>query len=102
MLIYNMTMNVDENIHLKWKQWLDENYIPSMLNTKKFSKALVTQVMVNEEMGGITYSIQFTAPTKSHLEAFQEVHKPKVESKFQQFKGKVVFFSSVLKVVSEH
>lgn len=102
MLIYNMTMNVDESIHLKWKNWVSEHYIPSMLNTKKFSKALVTQVLVNEEMGGLTYSIQFTAPTESHLAAFKETHQAKVESKFQQFKGEVVFFSSVLKVVSEH
>ena len=56
MYIYNVTINVENAIHLQWLDWMKNSHIPAMLATNKFSKALMTKVMVEEEMGGITYS----------------------------------------------
>ena len=58
MIIYNVTVNVQEDIHEKWVKWMNDEHIPEMLDTKKFSKALMTKVLVEEPMGGITYSVQ--------------------------------------------
>ena len=60
MYIYNVTINVENAIHLQWLDWMKNSHIPAMLATNKFSKALMTKVMVEEEMGGITYSVQYT------------------------------------------
>ena len=38
--------------------------------TKKFTAAKLTRVLVDEEKGGITYSVQYTTPNKAILESY--------------------------------
>ncbi|MDG1269932.1 MAG: DUF4286 family protein, partial [Ulvibacter sp.] len=45
MYIYNVTINVENDIHQKWLDWMKTSHIPAMLATNKFSKALMTKVM---------------------------------------------------------
>ena len=54
MYIYNVTMNIEESIQVQWLSWMKEVHIPEMLETGKFTKALMSQVLVEEQMGGIT------------------------------------------------
>ena len=68
MYIYNVTINVEQVIHDNWLQWMISEHIPAMLATGKFSKALMTRVVVEEEMGGTTYSVQYTTDSKETLQ----------------------------------
>src|SRR5690625_6421158 len=79
MYIYNITTNIDESVHDTWLEWMKETYIPAMIATGKFIKALMTQVQVNEEMGGISYAVQYTAKSQDEIQAFlnEEVKKLK-------------------------
>ena len=65
MIIYNVTVNVDDSVHTDWLYWIRNEHIPEMLATGKFVKALMTKVLVKEEMGGQSYSIQYTAKSKA-------------------------------------
>ena len=66
MYIYNVTINIDETVHKEWLTWM-ESHIPDVLNTGKFISAKLTEVLVEEEMGGKTYSVQYTTNTKEDL-----------------------------------
>ena len=57
MYIYNVTINIDAAAHDEWLNWI-ESHITEVLNTGKFTSAKLTEVLVEEEMGGKTYSIQ--------------------------------------------
>ena len=57
MIIYNVTTNIHESVHDQWLKWMQEKHIPEILATQKFSSARIVKVLVNEEMGGITYSV---------------------------------------------
>ncbi len=72
MYIYNVTTNIEESIHTKWKQWMQEKHIPDMLATGKFSKALMSRVLVEEEMGGLTFSVQYTTDSKETLNKYYQ------------------------------
>ncbi|QMU63157.1 MAG: DUF4286 family protein [Flavobacteriaceae bacterium] len=63
MYIYNVTINIDETIHQEWLVWI-ENHIREMLATGRFLSARLIQVLVEEETGGVTYSIQYTADSR--------------------------------------
>ncbi len=67
MYIYNVTINVDESIHDSWMTWMQDIHIPEVLATGKFTKALMSEVLVKEDLGGITYSIQYTCASKEIL-----------------------------------
>ncbi len=101
MYIYNVTINIQEDVHDKWVDWMKTEHIPEMLNTGKFTKALMTRVMVQEEMGGITYSVQYTAESKEKLQKYYEENAPEMRSKSAPFEGKFVAFRTELEVISE-
>jgi hypothetical protein len=102
MYIYNVTTNVDESIHLEWLKWMKEKHIPEMLSTGKFSNAKMSQVMIEEEMGGITYSVQYTTDSLEALEAYYDEDAPKLRDEAMSlFKNRIVAFRTELKVISE-
>lgn len=101
MYIYNVTVNIQEDAHDEWVEWMKKEHIPEMLKTGKFLKALMTRVLVKEEMGGITYSVQYTAATKDLLQEYYDQNAEEMRSKSKKFEGKFVAFRTELKVVSE-
>ncbi|MGY5846191.1 DUF4286 family protein [Salegentibacter sp. HM20] len=101
MYIYNVTINVQEDVHDAWLKWMKTEHIPDMLATEKFSKALMTRVLVNEEMGGITYSVQYTSPSRELLDKYYEEDAKELRSRAKAFEGKVVLFRTELEIISE-
>ncbi|MCM4156376.1 DUF4286 family protein [Gramella sp. AN32] len=101
MIIYNVTINVQEGIHDEWLQWMKNEHIPEMLKTGKFIKALMTRVMEQETMGGITYSVQYTAENKEKLKSYYAENAPKLREKTKRFGDKILSFRTELEVITE-
>jgi len=101
MYIYNVTINIQEDIQEKWLEWMKNEHIPEMLATGKFSKALMSRVMVEEEMGGFTYSVQYTTQNKEMLQRYYEEDSARLRAKTKAFEGKFVAFRTELEIVSE-
>jgi hypothetical protein len=101
MYIYNVTINIDASIHDAWLEWMKLEHIPAMLNTGKFSKALMTRVQVEEEMGGITYSVQYRTDSKETLQKYYKEDAPSLRAQSKAFEGKFVAFRTELKIISE-
>lgn len=101
MYIYNVTINIQEDVHDQWLEWMKNEHIPEMLKTGKFSKALMSRVMVQEEMGGFTYSVQYTAENKEMLQRYYDENSAELRSKSKPFEGKFVVFRTEMKVVEE-
>ena len=101
MYIYNVTINIDETVHQEWLTFM-ESHIPEVLNTGKFTSAKFTEVLVEEDMGGKTYSIQYTANTKKDLQDYykEDADKLRVEG-LQKFGDKMLAFRTELRVIKE-
>ncbi len=103
MYIYNITTNVSDVIHDDWLRWMRNIFIPEMLATGKFSKAKMTKVLVKEEMGGVTYSVQYTTDSLETLSDFYKNDALKLQEKSTKlFKNQFVDFTTELEVVSDH
>lgn len=101
MYIYNVTINIDESIHRDWLNWMKTEHIPAMLKTGKFSNALMTRVEVDEEMGGITYSVQYRTDSKETLNRYYKEDADEMRAQSKPFEGKFVAFRTELQVISE-
>lgn len=102
MLIYNVTMHVDEAIHDAWLTWMLDQHIPEVLATGKFTKALMTQVLVQEDPGGITYSVQYSCLSREALERYYAEDAPRLrEETSRRFGNRLGAFRTELQVVSE-
>ena len=101
MIIYNVTINVEKEIEKDWLHWLQTEHIPEMLQLSMFLKAKLTKVRVDEEMGGVTYSIQYTATDQKGLDKYYQQHAEILRSKSNKFAGKFVAFRTELEVIAE-
>ncbi|WP_299530354.1 DUF4286 family protein [Ulvibacterium sp.] len=102
MYIYNVTTNIDESVHDEWLHWMKEIHIPDVLATGKFLNAKMSRVLVEEEMGGTTYSVQFTTVNRAILEKYYAEDAQRLREDAQKrFPNKFVSFRTELEVISE-
>jgi len=102
MLIYNCTTNISETSEDKWLHWMQKTRIPAMLATGNFIKAKLVQVLVKEEMGGITYSVQYTCENAKKLASFYEEDANHFAKEAEQlFAGQFVSFETELDLIEE-
>ncbi|WP_299674786.1 DUF4286 family protein [uncultured Dokdonia sp.] len=101
MIIYNVTINIETSIEQEWLVWMKDEHIPEMLATGKFIKALMTKVLVEEEMGGVTYSVQYTCADMTQLQAYYAQDAERLRAQSNRFTGKFVAFRTELEVISE-
>jgi hypothetical protein len=101
MYIYNVTINIEPSIHDTWLHWMKSEHIPAMLATKKFSKALMTKVLFEQEMDGVTYSVQYTTDSKETLNRYFAEDSERLRELSRPFTGKFVAFRTELEVIDE-
>src|SRR5210317_1985067 len=102
MYIYNVIINVDESIHDSWITWMQDIHIPEVLATGKFTKALMSEVLVQDELGGITYSVQFTCSSKKLLLEYYTKDAPRLrEVSYKKFGNKFGAYRTEMKIIRE-
>jgi len=102
MIIYNVTSNIDESMHQKWLDWI-KNHIPRVLATGYFIEAKLTKVLVEEDLGGVTYSVQYRAKSREHLDAYYHNHADGLRQEtVKYFADKVLSFRTELEIVDEY
>lgn len=103
MFIYNVTTNIEESVQEEWLQWMREIHIPEMLATGKFVRAKMCRVLVEEDMGGVTYSVQFTVPDRETLQRYYKEDADMLRKRAMDlFAGKSVSFRTEMEIISEH
>lgn len=102
MIIYNVTINIDDSVHTEWLAWIKE-HIPLVLATGKFKDAKLTKVLVDEDMGGTTYSIQYRAHSRQALDAYYTDDAERLRKEgLQRFADKMLAFRTELEVIDEY
>lgn len=102
MIIYNVTVNIEESIHNEWLVWIKE-HIPQVLATGKFTEAKLTRVLVEEDLGGVTYSIQYRAKSRAHLEDYYKLHADELrQDGLKKFADKMLAFRTELEIIDEY
>ena len=103
MILYNVTVNIHESVQDQWLEWMQQTRIPAILATGKFSSAKIVKVLIEEEMGGTTYSIQFTTDSKATLDKYYAEDAPRFrQESYQLFGEKMLAFRTELELISEH
>jgi phosphoribosylamine-glycine ligase len=83
--------------------WMQHKHIPEILATGKFSSARLVRVLIEEEMGGVTYSVQYTTDSKETLEKYYLEDAPRFrEEGAGLFGDKMLAFRTELELISDH
>ena len=102
MIIYNVTINIDESVHQEWLNWI-KIHIPQVLATGKFTSAKLTRVLVDEETGGTTYSVQYRAKSRKDLDEYYQFDAKKLrDDGIARFADKMLAFRTELEIIDEY
>jgi hypothetical protein len=100
MILYNVTVKVDFDIHDEWIKWMKEVHIPEVLATGYFVENKVYRLMEEISNDGITYAVQYTCNSISDYMTYQEKHAAELQkSHGDRYKDKFVAFRTLLKEV---
>jgi phosphoribosylamine-glycine ligase len=83
--------------------WMQHKHIPEMLATGKFTAARMVRVLVEEEMGGVTYSVQYTTDSKATLESYYQEDAPAMRAEGAKLFGdKMLAFRTELQLIADY
>lgn len=99
MIIYNVTVSIDADVHDEWLAWMKNTHIPEVLATGLFIESRMSRMLVEEEGGGITYSIQYTLESMDKMKEYEEKHAPRLrDDHTRRYNGKFGAFRTMMEV----
>ena len=101
MIIYNVTVSVEESIQSDWLQWMQEVHIPEVMATNFFTKAQINRVIVQGDSDN-TYTIAYTCHSMKDLHQYQIKYAPELQQKHSaKYGDKAVAFRTLMEVMQE-
>lgn len=99
MLLYNVTLIIEESAEAAWLQWMQETHIPEVMATGKFVSNRLLKVLDSPNEGA-TYCAQYVAETMDDYTEYQEKFAPALQQKVHdKFENQFVAFRSLMKYV---
>ncbi|HFA50143.1 MAG TPA: DUF4286 family protein [Bacteroidetes bacterium] len=101
MIIYNVTVKVENSIQNEWLKWMEEKHIPAVMATGCFTKNKIMRLLeppADEQ--GTTYAVQYFCKDMETLQHYSKQHAPALQADhMERYKGKYVAFRTVMEVV---
>jgi hypothetical protein len=101
MIMYNVTVNVDNDAVEEWLDWMKTAHIPDILATGHFRSAKVARILAEEE-GGKAFSVQYYAATMADFESYESTKADRLRAQHQEkFGAKTAAFRTLLHIVHD-
>ena len=101
MILYNVTVNIDDSVHDEWLEWMRSKHIPDVLSTGLFTESKLYRIRTENEEEGNTYSIQYFLRSMDDYKIYQKEYAEKLQFEHtEKFKDKFVAFRTIMELVS--
>ena len=101
MIIYNVTVSVEESIKTDWLNWMKTEHIPEVMAAAVFSKAQISRVIVQGDSNN-TFAIAYTCASTKDLHHYQIKFAPELQQKHvARYGDKAVAFRTIMEVIEE-
>ena len=99
MIIYNVTVSVEECITSEWLAWMKSVHIPEVMRTGIFISAQIKRVVAVQDSNN-TFAISYTCLNMQDLHRYQVTFSEKLQEKhFNRYGDKVIAFRSIMEVI---
>ena len=101
MIIYSVTINIDEEVQEEWLRWMREDHIPDVMATGLMrSYRMMRLLSRQEDETGVTYNIQYSLDTMDNFNRYQEQFAPGLQQKTAvKFGGRFVAWRTLLEEI---
>ena len=102
MVVYNVTVKIDNAAKEDWLRWMREDHIPKVMATGAFLSYRLNRVLSLEDTDGTTFAIQYLCADMSTLHHYQVHQAPTLQKEHaERYKDQFVAFRTVLEVLEE-
>lgn len=102
MILYNVTVNIDESVQDEWLEWMVSKHIPDVLATGMFLGNRIFRLEDPASEDGATYSVQYFLRSPEELEKYRKDYAPALQKQHEEkFAGKFVAFRTILSEVDK-
>ncbi len=102
MIVYNVTLRVDEEVHDDWTKWMRAIHIPDVMKTGLFESYRMSRLLTAEEGDAPTYSIQYTLLDMNRLTTYQNQFATNLQrDHLERYGDRVLAFRTLMQVVDE-
>lgn len=99
MIIYNVTINIDNEVHDEWLEWMKTIHVPDVMKTGLFTEYKICKILVQEEQGQ-SYSFQYTCQSMEDFKKYEKEHAPRLrQDVLSKYKDKFAAFRTLLEIV---
>lgn len=100
MLLYNVTLIVEEAAAESWLRWMQEEHIPKVMDTGMFVSNRLLKV-IDSPNEGITYCAQYIAQSMEDYETYMALYAPGLQEELNTlFKDKFVAFRTLMEYLA--
>lgn len=100
MILYNVTIHIDNTAHDEWLEWMKNKHVPEQMATGLFVRNAILKLMNEEDNGGTTYAFQYFLNSLDDLETYEQMYGSVFEAEHQQrFNDQFVAFRTILEVI---
>ncbi len=96
MILYNVTIIIEESIHEPWLNWMQHTHIGQVMETGCFASNRLLKVL-DSPNEGITYCIQYIADTLEKYNEYKQNYAAQLQADFPaEFANKFVSFRTLM------
>ena len=101
-ILYNVTVKVDEAIHLEWLDWMKQKHIPDVMRTGCFESYRIMRILGDDNEHGVTFAMQYISPDKEAFKTYQkEFAKTFQQEHADTFKDRYAAFRTLMQIEEE-
>ena len=99
MLLYNVTLIVDDAAADRWLKWMQEIHIPRVMATGKFVSNRLLKV-VDSPNEGVTFCAQYVAENIDEYQEYQAKFAPELQAELNEaFANQFVAFRTLMEYI---
>lgn len=96
MVIYNVTVQVDNAIQEEWQSWMRTRHIPDVLATGMFFRCNLMRVVSDDEQS-TTFAVQYECADLATMERYRRDYAPALQRDHtERYKDRFVAFRTIL------
>ena len=102
MVVYNVTVKIDNAVKDEWLQWMRQVHVPEVMATGCFLSYRINRVVSMDDTDGETYAFQYLCQSMATLHQYHIHHAPALQKAHaDRYKDQYVAFRTVLEVIEE-
>ena len=101
MIVHNITIKIVPEIEEEWILWQQQEHIPAIMASGQFSQWKMFRLLEQDDTDGLTFVIQYFAPTLENYLRYIEEFAPGFRQKaFDKWGERFIAFNTVMEVVN--